>query len=88
VKDEKTRKCSGLACSVYDFLKMLVETDLNDAKDGKGVEEKKPRVVVEASRKFSEELRRFLDDVKRREAEKVGEKLRSTRSTMAMRQRK
>ena len=24
-------KCSGLGCSVYDYLKMLVETDMADS---------------------------------------------------------
>lgn len=28
-------KCSGLGCSVYDYLKMLVETDIANAKEAK-----------------------------------------------------
>lgn len=28
-------KCAGLGCSVYDYLKMLVETDIANAKEAK-----------------------------------------------------
>lgn len=41
-------KCSGLGCSVYDYLKMLVETDIADA------EKKK-----QASRKLDEAIERI-----------------------------
>ncbi len=33
-------KCAGLGCSVYDYLKMLVETDTADAQQTKEMDEK------------------------------------------------
>ncbi len=34
-------KCVSLGCSVYDYLKMVVETDIADTKQTKEMEEKK-----------------------------------------------
>jgi negative regulator of replication initiation len=48
-------KCAGLGCSVYDYLKMLVETDISDAEKAKHVDEKKKQ----AERKFDETLERI-----------------------------
>ena len=36
-------KCSGLGCSVYDYLKMLVETDITETKETTRAEQKQTR---------------------------------------------
>ena len=48
-------KCSGLGCSVYDYLKMLVETDIAHAEKATHVDEKKKQ----AEREFDETLERI-----------------------------
>jgi hypothetical protein len=47
-------KCSGLGCSVYDYLKMLVETDIAHAEKATHDEKKK-----QADREFDETLGRI-----------------------------
>jgi Fe-S cluster biogenesis protein NfuA len=38
-------KCSGLGCSVYDYLKMLVETDIKEVtKEAKQTDEKNRQI--------------------------------------------
>jgi len=39
-------KCSGLGCSVYDYLKMLVETDIADAEKARQAEEKRRQSCI------------------------------------------
>ena len=46
-------KCSGLGCSVYDYLKMLVETDIAHAEKATHDEKK------QADREFDETLERI-----------------------------
>ncbi len=48
-------KCSGLGCSVYDYLKMLVETDISDAEKARHVDEKKKQ----ADRELDERIERI-----------------------------
>ena len=48
-------KCSGLSCSVYDYLKMLVETDLANAEKPREADEKKKQ----ADREIDETLERI-----------------------------
>ena len=55
-------KCSGLGCSVYDYLKMLVETDIGGTKD----EVKRAR--AQEIDKWIEEMNKRLDDAHRRSA--------------------
>jgi hypothetical protein len=49
-------KCSGLGCSVYDYLKMLVETDISDAEKARHVDEKK-----QAETELDERIRQQLE---------------------------
>jgi hypothetical protein len=55
-------KCSGLGRSVYDYLKMLVETDIGGTKD----EAKRAR--SQEIDKRIEEISKLLDDAHRRSA--------------------
>jgi len=66
-------KCAGLGCSIYDYLKMLVETDITEAKEttradqkqtgyGPGNQElamriKRLKETLEATHKDSESVR-------------------------------
>jgi len=36
-------KCAGLGCSVYDYLKMLVETDITETKETTRADQKQTR---------------------------------------------
>jgi hypothetical protein len=36
-------KCSGLGCSVYDYLKMLVESDMADSEKPRKVDQNEKR---------------------------------------------
>ena len=49
-------KCAGLGCSVYDYLKMLVETDTLENEQTEGPEEK----IKQLDRTASQERDRFL----------------------------
>ena len=50
-------KCSGLGCSVYDYLKMLVETDIKEVtKETKQADERR-RQIDEQIEKMCEKLR-------------------------------
>ena len=55
-------KCAGLGCSVYDYLKMLVETDIGGTKD----EVKSAR--AQEIDKWIEEMNKRLDDAHKRSA--------------------
>ncbi len=50
-------KCVSLSCSVYDYLKMLVETDIADTKQTKEMDEKKTQ--PEDNRKATQQLTGF-----------------------------
>jgi len=50
-------KCSGLGCSVYDYLGMLVETDIADAEKARETQEKRKREISETIRKIEERLK-------------------------------
>ena len=54
-------KCSGLGCSVYDYLKMLVESDMADSEKPKTVDrnEKLKRETDEGLARIAEVLERL-----------------------------
>ena len=54
-------KCSGLGCSVYDYLKMLVETDMADS------EKPKPSYIErEVEAETDERLARMIEHLQSR----------------------
>jgi negative regulator of replication initiation len=66
-------KCSGLGCSVYDYLKMLVETDIAHAEKATHVDEKKKQ----ADREFSEKFERIKQKI---QAIPIGDESNSVRT--------
>jgi hypothetical protein len=56
-------KCSGLGCSVYDYLKMLVESDMTDTEKPKTVDrnEKLKRETDEGLARIVEALESLPD---------------------------
>jgi hypothetical protein len=49
-------KCSGLGCSVYDYLKMLVESDMADSEKPKNVDQNE-----KLKRETDERLARIIE---------------------------
>jgi len=56
-------KCSGLGCSVYDYLKMLVESDMADSEKPRKVDqnEKREQETSEALARVIERLESLPD---------------------------
>jgi len=62
-------KCSGLGCSTYDYLKMLVETDIGGTKDEvKRASAERTTYDGQEISKRIEEMSKLLDDSRRRSA--------------------
>jgi len=55
-------KCSGLGCSVYDYVKMLVETDIANAEKATHVDEKKKQADRELDERI-ERIRQQLEGI-------------------------
>jgi len=56
-------KCAGLGCSVYDYLKMLVESDIADTKHAKPADMTKTSTGQNASPE-EKEIRRMLEEIR------------------------
>ncbi len=63
-------KCVSLGCSLYDYLKMLVETDIADTKQTKETDEKKTQ--SKAHQNATEELTGF-EGITRKMSERYSE---------------
>ncbi len=53
-------KCSGLGCSVYDYLKMLVQSDIADSEKANEAKEKKQTEY----RKQNEDFERLVQTIR------------------------